>query len=63
MLAQAPPTSHPGRRTPGGDFHHSKLSALSRVGRMRLWAVALLWLSVNLAFWGWWLHRTTHSNP
>jgi cellulose synthase (UDP-forming) len=39
-------------------FRHAKVSALSRVDRVRFWAVALLWLAVNLAFWGWWLRQT-----
>ena len=34
---------------------------LSSTDRMRFWAVGLLWLAVNLAFWGWWLHQTNHS--
>ncbi|MBV9802332.1 MAG: glycosyltransferase [Solirubrobacterales bacterium] len=36
---------------------------MSPVDRMRFWAVGLLWLSVNLAFWGWWLRQTDHSTP
>ena len=30
---------------------------------MRFWAIALLWLAVNLAFWVWWLRQTGHSTP
>ena len=45
------------------EFRHSKVSALSPTDRMRFWAVGLLWLAVNLAFWGWWLHQTGHSTP
>jgi cellulose synthase (UDP-forming) len=48
-------------RTPDGEFRHAKISALGRADRARLWAVALLWLAVNLAFWGWWLHQTDRS--
>jgi hypothetical protein len=46
-----------------GEFCHSKVSAFSFVDRVRFWAVALLWLAVNLGFWGWWLHQTEHSTP
>src|SRR5947209_18120176 len=49
--------------TPAEEFRHSKVSALSSTDRMRFWAVALLWLAVNLAFWGWWLHQTQRSTP
>jgi cellulose synthase (UDP-forming) len=48
---------------PAATFRHSKVSALSPTDRMRFWAVALLWLAVNLAFWGWWLHQTDLSTP
>jgi len=46
---------------PAAGFSHSKVSALSPADRMRFWAVALLWLAVNLTFWGWWLHQTDRS--
>jgi len=48
---------------PVTEFRQEKVSALSTVDRMRFWAVAPLWLSVNLASWGWWLHQTAHSTP
>ena len=48
---------------PVEEFRHSKVSALGRTDRIRFWAVALLWLAVNVAFWGWWLHQTDHSTP
>jgi cellulose synthase (UDP-forming) len=44
-------------------FKHSKVGALSRSDRVRFWGVALLWIAVNLAFWGWWLRRTGRSTP
>ena len=50
-------------RSPAEEFHHSKVSALSPVDRMRFWALALLWIAVNLAFWGWWLQQTERSTP
>lgn len=46
---------------PVQEFRHSSVSALAPVDRMRFWAVALLWLAVNLAFWGWWPHPTDRS--
>jgi len=55
--------AEPVLREPDVEFAHAKVSALSPVDRMRYWAVALLWLTVNLAFWGWWLHQTDRSNP
>ena len=45
------------------EFRHTRVSALSRVDRVRFWGVAALWLAVNLAFWGWWLRQTQHSTP
>ena len=48
---------------PDAEFRHSKVSALSPTDRVRFWAVGVLWLAVNLAFWGWWLHQTGHSTP
>ena len=48
-------------REPVEEFRHSSVSALSPTDRMRFWAVGLLWLAVNLAFWGWWLHQTGRS--
>jgi cellulose synthase (UDP-forming) len=53
----------PVAREPVEEFRHSKVSALSSADRMRFWAVALLWLAVNLAFWGWWIQQTDHSTP
>ena len=47
----------------GDEFRHSKVSALSASDRIRYWALALLWLAVNLAFWGWWLRQTGHRTP
>jgi hypothetical protein len=46
---------------PIAEFRHEKVSPLSPVDRARYWSVALLWLAVNVAFWGWWLHQTDHS--
>ncbi len=43
------------------EFRHSKVSALSPADRVRFWGVGLLWLAVNVAFWGWWLHQTNDS--
>lgn len=54
------PLAVAGRERPH-EISHAKVSALSPVDRMRYWAIALLWLAVNLAFWGWWLHQTGHS--
>ena len=51
----------PAARGPVDGFRHAKVSALSPVDRARFWAVALLWLAVNLAFWGWWLRQTDGS--
>ena len=61
--AQAAPPVHAVETNPVGEFRHAKVSALSATDRMPFWAVALLWLAVNLAFWGWWLHQTEHSTP
>jgi hypothetical protein len=46
---------------PVTEFRHAKVSALSRVDRIRFWGVTVLWFAVNLAFWGWWLRQTEHS--
>jgi cellulose synthase/poly-beta-1,6-N-acetylglucosamine synthase-like glycosyltransferase len=43
------------------EFRHTRVSALTRADRVRFWGVALLWVAVNLAFWGWWLRQTAHS--
>ncbi|MGA8718623.1 MAG: hypothetical protein WB557_11495, partial [Solirubrobacteraceae bacterium] len=43
------------------EFRHSKVSVLSATDRVRFWAVGLLWLAVNVAFWGWWLRHTGSS--
>ena len=48
--------------------NYDALLALARkstvtTDRVRYWTVALLWLAVNLAFWGWWLRHTAHSTP
>lgn len=48
-------------RGPADAFRHVKVSALSPIDRARFWAVALLWLAVNLAFWGWWLRQIDGS--
>jgi len=48
-------------RDSGVEFRHSQVSALTRADRVRFWGVALLWLGVNLAFWGWWLRQTAHG--
>jgi cellulose synthase (UDP-forming) len=53
----------PAANAPVDEFRHAKVSALSPVNRARFWAVALLWLAVNLTFWGWWLHQTDRSTP
>ena len=46
---------------PVPEFRHSKVSVLSATDRVRFWAVGLLWLAVNVAFWGWWLRHTGSS--
>jgi cellulose synthase (UDP-forming) len=50
------------REEPGG-FRHSNVSALTRTDRLRYWAVALLWVAVNLSFWSWWLHQRAYGTP
>lgn len=45
----------------GRPFRHAKVSALTRADRARYWAVALLWLAVNLTLWGWWLRQAQHG--
>jgi len=62
-VATTPVDTTPLATTPVAEFRHSKVSALSRTDRVRYWAVGLLWLAVNLAFWGWWLRQTEHSTP
>jgi cellulose synthase (UDP-forming) len=42
-------------------FRHQKVSVLSGRDRLRLWGVAVLWLAVNVLFWGWWLGQTGRS--
>lgn len=37
------------------------MSVLTRADRARYWSVAILWLAVNLFFWGWWLRQTSHG--
>jgi cellulose synthase/poly-beta-1,6-N-acetylglucosamine synthase-like glycosyltransferase len=44
-------------------FRHSKVSALTRRDRARLWALGALWAVVNLAFWQWWFSHTANSTP
>lgn len=43
-------------------FRHTKVSALTRVDRVRFWAVAVLWTAVNIGFWAWWLRQTPNGN-
>ena len=45
------------------EFRHANVSALTPKDRVRLWAVALLWLAVNVSFWAWWLQQTANNNP
>jgi cellulose synthase (UDP-forming) len=59
-----------GRRTGRGghgsaavEFRHQKVSALTRTDRVRFWAVALVWLVVNVSFWTWWLAQAEHGTP
>ncbi len=59
----APRCVKPVAREPVDEFRHSKVSALSPADRMRFWAIALLWLAVNLAFWGWWLRPDRPQHP
>jgi cellulose synthase (UDP-forming) len=59
--SQAAPRVEPVDDTPAAEFRHSKVSALSLTDRVRFWAVGVLWLAVNLGFWGWWLRQTGHS--
>jgi cellulose synthase (UDP-forming) len=56
--APPPAPDHGGR-----GFSHSKVSALTRIDRMRLWVLGVLWVLVNVAFWRWWLSHTAHSAP
>jgi cellulose synthase (UDP-forming) len=44
-------------------FHHASVSALTRWDKARFWAIALLWTSADVVFWGWWLQQTAHDNP
>lgn len=62
-FAHQPVAPTPLAPTPAEPFRHSKVSALSPADRVRFWAVAVLWVAVNLAFWAWWLRQTDHSTP
>src|SRR5690349_1587941 len=55
--------AHGRRRASGSGFRHSTTSAMTRFDRVRFWAVAALWITVNVAFWTWWMHQTAHSTP
>lgn len=44
-----------------GEFRHPSVSALTRTDRLRYWAVALLWIAVNLTFWSWWLRQRAYG--
>lgn len=61
--ARTPAAAGPAAPGPVEEFRHAKVSALSPVDRVRFWAVAVLWLAVNLAFWAWWLGQTDDSTP
>jgi cellulose synthase (UDP-forming) len=50
-----------GRVRPQHPYRHTNVSALTSVDRARYWAVALLWLAVNLTLWGWWLRQARHG--
>jgi cellulose synthase (UDP-forming) len=63
-LVRPPPdwvTAAPANRSECTAVQHSSVSALSRAQRIRVWAVGLLWLAVNVDFWAWWLGHTTHA--